>query len=164
MQTYPSIYDFEVTTLAGQLISLAAYRNQVILIVNVASLCLFTPQYASLEQLYQKYRQQGLVILGFPCNQFLAQEPHSNTTIKTFCATHYQISFPLFDKIKVNGRQAHPLYIFLKKHKPGILRLKFISWNFTKFLVARNGKVYRRFSPHIAPAKLEKDIELLLSL
>ncbi|NBX92956.1 MAG: glutathione peroxidase [Proteobacteria bacterium] len=157
-----SIYDFSVKTIDGNSSDLNSYRNKVLLIVNVASRCGFTPQYEELESLYRKLKTRGLEILAFPCNQFGKQEPGSNSDIQTFCETRYQISFPIFSKIEVNGPQAHPLYQFLKGEKKGLLGSEKIKWNFTKFLIDRNGKVVRRFSPFTTPKSLEPAVEALL--
>lgn len=157
-----SIYDIEVHTIDGTATSLAAFRNQVLLIVNVASKCGFTPQYAGLEQLYRQYHAKGFAVLGFPCNQFGLQEPGDATEIKSFCTLNYDISFPLFAKIEVNGRQAHPLFEHLKSAQPGVLGTKAIKWNFTKFLVDRQGGVIKRYAPTDTPESIAKEIESLL--
>jgi len=159
-----SIYDFDVTTIDGQPQKLEAYRGRVLLIVNVASRCAFTGQYAGLEELYQRYKDKGLVILGFPCNQFGEQEPGDEAAIKSFCSLKYNVSFPMFKKIDVNGSGAHPLYQFLKSAKRGTLFTKWIKWNFTKFLVGRNGKVIRRFGPTAKIPRIERSIASLLSV
>lgn len=158
------IYDIPIQTIEGQTVSLAEYQAKVILIVNVATLCGFTPQYAGLEALYRQYQAEGLVVLGFPCNQFAHQEPGSEEEIKAFCDTQYHISFPLFAKIEVNGDKTHPLYEYLKKEKPGLLGTEAIKWNFTKFLINRKGEVLERFSPQTTPEKLIKPIEEALAL
>lgn len=157
-----SIYDIEVHTIDGTATSLAAFRNQVLLIVNVASKCGFTPQYAGLEQLYRQYHAKGFAVLGFPCNQFGLQEPGDATEIKSFCTLNYDISFPLFAKIEVNGRQAHPLFEHLKSAQPGVLGTEAIKWNFTKFLVDRQGGVIKRYAPTDTPESIAKEIESLL--
>jgi glutathione peroxidase len=157
-----SLYDIEATTLEGAPASLRDYAGKVLLIVNVASKCGFTPQYAGLEALYKKYAGQGLAILGFPCNQFGGQEPGSESEIAAFCSATYGVSFPMFAKIDVNGENAHPLYRLLKHEAPGLLGSEAIKWNFTKFLVDRGGKVVRRYAPTDTPQSLEKDIEALL--
>lgn len=157
-----SIYDIEVHTIDGTATSLAAFRNQVLLIVNVASKCGFTPQYAGLEQLYRQYHAKGFAVLGFPCNQFGLQEPGDATEIKSFCTLNYDISFPLFAKIEVNGRQAHPLFEHLKSAQPGVLGTEAIKWNFTKFLVDRQGRVIKRYAPTDTPESIAKEIESLL--
>jgi len=157
-----SIYDFEVITIDGHPQKLDAYRGQVLLIVNVASRCAFTKQYAGLEELYQRCKIMGLTILGFPCNQFGQQEPGDEAAIKSFCSLKYNVSFPMFKKIDVNGKTAHPLYAFLKSAKRGTLFTKSIKWNFTKFLIGRDGKVLRRFGPMANSHKIEKAIGPLL--
>jgi glutathione peroxidase len=157
-----SIYDIEATTLDGQTSTLGAYRNQVLLIVNVASKCGFTPQYLGLEALYQRNRALGFAVLGFPCNQFGGQEPGDAAEIRSFCATNYHVSFPLYAKIEVNGANAHPLYRLLKAARPGVLGTQAIKWNFTKFLVDRNGAVTRRFAPNEAPESLAGAVAALL--
>lgn len=159
-----SLYDITVTTIDGSTGTLADYRGRVLLIVNVASQCGFTPQYAGLEALYRRYREQGLTILGFPCNQFSHQEPGDEAEIKNFCTLTYAITFPLFAKIEVNGSNTHPLYAHLKKARPGLLGSESIKWNFTKFLVDRNGEVLKRFAPTDTPEKIEADLRPLLLL
>jgi glutathione peroxidase len=156
------LYDIEVTTIAGEKQSLAAYRGKVLLIVNVASRCGFTPQYAGLEALWKRYGAQGLVVMGFPCNQFGAQEPGDEAEIAKFCSLTYDVSFPLFAKIDVNGSNTHPLFEQLKSAAPGLLGIEMIKWNFTKFLVDREGKVVSRYAPNTAPEELSTDIEPLL--
>jgi glutathione peroxidase len=153
-----TIYSINVTTIDGQTQALSVYRDKLLLIVNVASRCGFTPQYAGLEALWQKYRASGLVILGFPCNQFGAQEPDDENAIAQFCSLTYQVSFPLFAKICVNGNDTHPLYAYLKSAAPGLLGSEMIKWNFTKFLVDRQGQVLNRYAPATSPAELEADI------
>lgn len=157
------IYDISLTDIAGDNHTLNDYRGKVLLVVNTASKCGFTPQYQALESLYRKYQSQGLEILGFPCNQFGAQEQGSEAEIAQFCELNFGVSFPLFSKIDVNGDQAHPLFVHLKKAAPGVLGSQSIKWNFTKFLIGRDGKVRDRFAPTTDPAKLEKDIEALLA-
>ena len=144
-----SVYDYSAKTLDGQDVSLADYRGKVLLIVNTASKCGFTPQFEGLEALYRKYRERGLVVLGFPCNQFGAQEPGDAMEIASFCSLTYEVDFPMMRKIDVNGPSAHPLYAYLKKAKPGLLGTQSVKWNFTKFLVDRNGVVTRRFATNI---------------
>jgi glutathione peroxidase len=156
-----SIYDFKANTLQGQEKSLGEYRGQVMLIVNTASKCGFTPQYEGLEKLYEKLNGKGLTILGFPCNQFGAQEPGSASDIGSFCQVNYGVTFPMFAKIDVNGPEAHPLYKFLKEEKPGLLGSQRIKWNFTKFLVDRAGKVVERFAPTTKPEQIEGPIAAL---
>ena len=153
---------FSAPLLNGQVIRLDQFRGQVMLIVNTASKCGFTPQYEGLEQLYRAYKDRGLVVLGFPCNQFGAQEPGSPAEIESFCQRNYAVSFPLFQKIEVNGPHAHPLFQFLKRRKPGIFGSEKIKWNFTKFLVDRQGIATQRYAPRTAPKALVPDIERLL--
>jgi glutathione peroxidase len=157
-----TLYDIEAKTIDGEARSLRDYAGKTLLIVNVASKCGFTPQYAGLEALYEKYAGKGFVILGFPCNQFGAQEPGPESEIASFCSATYGVSFPMFAKIDVNGDNAHPLYKFLKREAPGILGSEAIKWNFTKFLVDKNGKVVKRYAPTDTPQSLEKDIESAL--
>ena len=158
----PSIYDFKVEDIKHTEQALAAYQGKVLLIVNVASQCGFTPQYTGLEALYERYKDRGLVILGFPCNQFGSQEPGNAEEILNFCTVNYGVNFPLFAKVDVNGDQAHPLYRYLTETKPGLLGTKGIKWNFTKFLVDREGKVVERYAPNAKPEELAGDIEKLL--
>lgn len=158
----PCMYDFEVQTADGEFTSLAEYRGQVMLIVNTASKCGFTPQYKGLEALYRKYASRGFVVLGFPCNQFGAQEPGDITEIKNFCSLTYDVTFPLFAKINVNGSDASPLFQYLKSAAKGMLGSEAIKWNFTKFLVDRHGTVVGRYAPTTTPESLEKDIEAAL--
>ena len=158
-----SVYDYSARRLDGTEESLSIYRGQVLLIVNTASQCGFTPQYAGLEGLYEKLHEQGLTVLGFPCNQFGAQEPGSEAEIGAFCQKNYGVSFPMFAKIDVNGPGAHPLWKYLKEAKPGVLGTENIKWNFTKFLVGRDGKVFKRYAPQVEPKDLGKDIEQLLA-
>lgn len=157
-----SIYDFTVETIDGAPAPLADYRDKVVLIVNTASQCGFTRQYAGLEELYRKHRDRGFVILGFPCNQFGAQEPGDEEEIKTFCSLTYDVDFPMMRKIDVNGPKAHPLYAYLKAAKKGVLGTEGIKWNFTKFLIDRKGQVVGRFAPTVEPKALEGAIERLL--
>ena len=157
-----SIYDFTAETIDGQPAPLADYRDKVVLIVNTASQCGFTRQYGGLEELYRKYRDRGLVVLGFPCNQFGAQEPGDEDEIKTFCSLTYDVDFPMMRKIDVNGPKAHPLYAYLKSAKKGVLGTEGIKWNFTKFLVDRSGQVKGRYPPTTEPKALEGAIEALL--
>lgn len=157
-----TIHDFTADRIDGHAQPLAEYRGRVLLIVNTASRCGFTPQYQGLQKLYETYRDAGLEILGFPCNQFAGQEPGESREILQFCQMNYGITFPLFAKIDVNGEHAHPLYEFLKSEAKGALGLRAIKWNFTKFLVDREGRVLRRYAPNTAPAKLEADIAVAL--
>ncbi len=157
-----TIYDYSAETLDGRTVPLSDYKGKVVLIVNTASKCGFTPQYEGLEALHRQYEAQGLVVLAFPCNQFGAQEPGSAEEIKSFCALTYDVTFPVFAKIDVNGPKAHPLYEYLKHEKAGILGSEGIKWNFTKFLVGRDGSVVERFAPTTKPADLVGAIEKLL--
>lgn len=157
-----SIYDFSAKQLDGDEISLESFRGTVLLIVNVASKCGFTPQYEGLEALYRKYSAKGFAVLGFPCNQFGSQEPGDAGEIAQFCSLTYGVSFPMFDKIDVNGTSAHPLYKFLKAEQTGVLGTEPIKWNFTKFLIDRQGQVMGRFAPTTKPSEIEPEIERLL--
>jgi len=157
-----SIYDYKVATIGGKETTLSEYKGQALLIVNVASKCGLTPQYEGLESLYRKYKSRGFTVLGFPCNQFGAQEPGTEAEIKTFCETRFNVTFPLFSKLDVNGPDTHPLYNFLKSEQKGLLGTEAIKWNFTKFLVDKNGTVIERFAPQAEPAQLEKEIEKVL--
>ncbi len=154
-------YDFKVKTVDGKDLSLAEFKGKVLLVVNVASRCGFTPQYTGLESLYQKYRDQGFSVLGFPCNQFGAQEPGNEAEIKNFCSTQYNVTFPLFSKVEVNGAQTHPLYTFLKSEAKGLLGSEMIKWNFTKFLIDGEGRVVQRFAPNVEPSAIEPEIKKL---
>lgn len=158
-----TIYDFEAQSIDGQTMSLAPLRGKVLLIVNTASACGFTPQFGGLEQLHQAYGPRGLVVIGFPCNQFGSQDPGSNEEIAGFCQRNFGVTFPMMEKIEVNGANAHPIYQWLCAQAPGLLGSKAIKWNFTKFLVDRDGQVIRRYAPQDAPEKLAQDIEALLS-
>lgn len=155
-------HDFKVKDVSGKEVSLSTYKNKVLLIVNVASQCGLTPQYKGLEELYEKYNSKGFEILGFPCNQFGGQEPGTENEIKTFCETSFGVKFQLFSKIDVNGENADPLYKYLCDAKPGLLRLKAIKWNFTKFLIDKNGNPVERYAPTTEPKDLEADILKLL--
>lgn len=157
-----SIYDFKAETLDGQPAPLSAYRDKVVLIVNTASKCGFTPQYEGLEALYRKYKDRGFVVLGFPCNQFGAQEPGNAEEIASFCSLTYEVDFPMMSKVDVNGPKTHPLYAYLKKQKKGVLGTANLKWNFTKFLIDRQGEVVDRFAPAVPPKSLESAIEALL--
>lgn len=157
-----TIYDFSAKSLSGQEVALGDFRGKVLLIVNTASRCGFTPQYEGLEHLYCKFAPRGFAVLGFPCNQFGAQEPGDDAQIGQFCSANYGVSFPMFAKIEVNGPNAHPLYRFLKKAKPGTLGTEKIKWNFTKFLTDREGQVVERFASATKPESLESRIEALL--
>lgn len=156
------IYDLSVESLTGKTVPMETYRDKVLLVVNTASKCGFTPQYEGLEKLHQTYKDKGLVILGFPCNQFGAQEPGGESEIQEFCQLNYGVSFPMHAKVDVNGENTHPLYRVLKKSARGVLGSESIKWNFTKFLVDRQGNVIDRFAPTTKPEDLAKDIEALL--
>ena len=158
-----NIYDFQATTIDGKSQPMETFRGKVLLIVNVASQCGFTPQYAGLEALYRKHRDAGLEVLGFPCNQFGSQEPAGEPEIAQFCETRFGVSFPMFGKIDVNGPATHPLYAWLKSAEPGILGTESIKWNFTKFLVARDGRVIKRYAPTSTPESIEADVLAALS-
>jgi glutathione peroxidase len=157
-----SIYQFKAHDIEKKEIDMSSFRGKVLLIVNVASKCGFTPQYKELEELYQLYKEQGLVVLGFPCDQFGHQEPGDEAEIKNFCQLSYDVSFPLFAKIEVNGTNAHPLFRYLKGEKKGILGTEMIKWNFTKFLVDREGYVVERFAPKDKPLELKDKIKKFL--
>ncbi|ABD68236.1 Glutathione peroxidase [Rhodoferax ferrireducens T118] len=157
------VYDFEALQINGQPVSLSQFKGRVMLIVNTASACGFTPQFAGLEELHETYGNKGLVVLGFPCNQFGAQDAGSNNEIAEFCQLNYGVSFPMMAKIDVNGAQAHPLYQWLTQEAPGLLGSKAIKWNFTKFLVGKDGQVLKRYAPTATPASLAKDIETALA-
>ena len=157
-----NIYQFEAELLEGDIKALADYKGKVMLIVNTASKCGFTPQFAGLEKLYEKYKPQGLEILGFPCNQFANQDPSSNEEIGSFCQRNYGVSFPMFAKVDVNGPTAHPLYQYLTSEAKGLLGSS-IKWNFTKFLINQKGEVVKRYAPITKPEKIAKDIQRLLS-
>ena len=157
------LYNFSVLDIDHKTRQLDEFKGKVLLIVNVASKCGLTPQYEGLEAMYRKYRDKGFEILGFPCNQFLSQEPGDEAEIKSFCSSRYDVSFPLFGKIDVNGNDTAPLYEYLKKQAPGALSSKAVKWNFTKFLVGADGEVIRRYAPTDKPESIEKDIEALLA-
>jgi glutathione peroxidase len=158
-----SVHDFEAKTLRGEPRAMADYRGKTLLIVNVASACGYTPQYTGLEALYRKYRERGFEVLGFPCNQFGGQEPGTADDIATFCSTTYDVTFPLFAKVDVNGPHAHPLFEHLKSEQPGALGTKAIKWNFTKFLVNARGEVVERYGSSTTPQQIDADIAALLS-
>ncbi len=158
-----SIYDFEALSIEGKPIPLSRYRGKALLIVNTASACGFTTQFAGLEALHESHGKRGLVVLGFPCNQFGGQDPGSNDEIGAFCQRNYGVSFPMMSKIDVNGTDAHPLYRWLAEEAPGLLGSKGIKWNFTKFLVGKDGQVLKRYAPQDAPEKLTQDIENALA-
>ena len=157
-----SVYDYSAKTLDGQDVSLADYRGKVLLIVNTASKCGFTPQYEGLEALYKAYKDRGFTVLAFPCNQFGAQEPGNAEEIANFCSLTYDVTFPVMSKIDVNGADAHPLYRFLKKEQKGLLGTEAIKWNFTKFLIGKDGEVVERFAPTVKPEDLKVAVEALL--
>ena len=157
-----SVYSFEAILNNGQTKPLSDYRGKVLLIVNTASKCGFTPQYKGLQELYEKYRDSGLEILGFPCDQFNHQEPGTDEDIKSFCEIHFGVTFPIFKKIEVNGEGTHPLYVYLKAHGPGFVT-EAIKWNFTKFLVDRNGQVVKRYASLTTPESISDDVEKCLS-
>lgn len=157
-----NIYDIAVKSIDGEEQTLAAYRGKALLVVNVASQCGFTPQYSGLEALYRNYRERGFAVLGFPCDQFGHQEPGDEAEIKQFCALNYDVDFPLFAKLEVNGANAHPLYQLLKKAQPGVLGTEAIKWNFTKFLVDQSGQVLKRYAPADKPESIAADIEAVL--
>ena len=159
----PNIYDFKADNLSGIPTDLAQYRGKVLLIVNTASKCGFTPQYKGLEAVYQQFKDKGVEVLGFPCNQFGGQEPGAADEIGAFCEKNYGVTFPLFAKIDVNGSDAHPLFQHLKNQAPGIIGTEGIKWNFTKFLIKKDGSVFKRYAPQTAPEELVGDIERLLA-
>lgn len=157
-----SIYDFSFRNITGRTISMDYFRDYVILIVNTASKCGFTPQFNGLEALFLKYKARKFTIIGFPCNQFQNQDPGSNDEIKSFCEVNYGITFPLSEKIEVNGPNAHPLFVFLKKKSRGIFGTEKIKWNFTKFLIGRDGNILKRFAPHTPPSRISSYIENII--
>ncbi|MEY4737899.1 MAG: hypothetical protein RL302_2218 [Pseudomonadota bacterium] len=159
----PSVYDFEALQISGKAIPLDQFKGKAMLIVNTASACGFTPQFAGLEELHAAYADKGLVVLGFPCNQFGAQDKGSNDEIAEFCQLNYGVSFPMMAKIDVNGAEAHPLYQYLSQEAPGLLGSKSIKWNFTKFLIGKDGSVLKRYAPTDTPKSLTKDIEAALA-
>lgn len=159
----PSLYDFEAQQIGGALVPLAQFRGKPLLIVNTASACGFTPQFAGLEELHKRYGPRGLVVLGFPCNQFGHQDPGSNEEIASFCQVNYGVTFPMMQKVDVNGADAHPLWRWLKEQKSGLLGIDAIKWNFSKFLVGRDGEVIARYAPAATPASLAADIEAALA-
>ena len=159
----PTVYDFQAKDISGKDIALSAFKGKVMLVVNTASKCGFTPQFGGLEALHSAYAAKGLVVLGFPCNQFGSQDPGSDSEIAEFCQMNYGVSFPMMGKIDVNGPAAHPLYKWLAAEAPGLLGSKAIKWNFTKFLVGKDGQVIRRYAPLDKPASMEKDILMALA-
>jgi glutathione peroxidase len=158
-----TIRDFEATAIDGRAVALRDYAGQVLLVVNTASACGYTPQFAGLERLHERYAARGFSVIGFPCNQFASQDPGSNEEIAQFCARNYGVSFPMMAKVDVNGGAAHPLYKWLTKEAPGVLGTSFIKWNFTKFLVGRDGRVIKRYGPRDEPAGIAADIEAALA-
>jgi glutathione peroxidase len=158
-----NIYEYRANSLNGAPVDFASYRGKVLLIVNTASNCGFTPQYQGLEAVYQQFKDKGVEVLGFPCNQFGRQEPGSSDEIGAFCEKNYGVTFPLFAKIDVNGDEAHPLFKHLKQQAPGLMGTEAIKWNFTKFLVKKDGTVYKRYAPQTEPKELMQDIEKLLA-
>lgn len=157
-----SVYEYEARTSAGNEVKLSDYQGKVVLIVNTASKCGFTPQFQGLQELYDKYHDRGLEILGFPSNQFKEQDPGSNEEILEFCQLNYGVKFPMFEKVDVKGENAHPLFRYLSDEAPGLMGSKSVKWNFTKFLIDKDGKPVKRFAPQTSPDQLEKDIEKLL--
>ncbi|MDI6674371.1 glutathione peroxidase [Bacillus wiedmannii] len=157
-----TVYDFSAKTITGEEKSLQDYEGKALLIVNVASKCGFTPQYKGLQEVYDKYKDQGLEILGFPCNQFGGQEPGTEADITSFCELNYGVNFPMFAKVDVKGDKAHPLYTYMTEQAPGLLGMKAVKWNFTKFLIGKDGKVVGRFAPQTKPVDLEVEIEKVL--
>ncbi|OMD02431.1 glutathione peroxidase [Paenibacillus sp. FSL R5-0636] len=157
-----SIYDFEVNTLKGEEESLSKYQGKVLLVVNTASKCGFTPQYKGLQEVYEKFKDRGFEVLGFPSNQFAGQEPGESNEIAEYCEINYGVTFPMFEKIDVKGDEAHPLFKYLSKEAPGVLGSKSVKWNFTKFLVDQDGRVLKRFAPKTTPQQIESDISKLL--
>jgi glutathione peroxidase len=156
-------YDFEAASISGELVGLSRYHGKVLLIVNTASECGFTPQYKGLEEVYQQFRDRGFEVLGFPCNQFGRQEPGTEAEIGAFCEKNYGVTFPLFSKVDVNGDNAHPLFKHLKEAAPGVLGTEGIKWNFTKFLINKDGSVYKRYAPQTKPEEIVGDIDKLLA-
>ena len=157
-----SIYEFEVNKINGETISLEEYRGKVMIIVNTASKCGFSPQYDDLQSLYVQYKEDGIVVLGFPCNQFLNQEPGDDLEIDSYCKLNHGVTFPMFAKVNVKGKEAHPLFSYLTENAPGVMGSKSIKWNFTKFLIDRNGNIVSRFAPKTKPLEMEEDIKKLI--
>ncbi len=157
-----SIYQFQVNKINGEKMSLEAYKGKVMLIVNTASKCGFSPQYGDLQRLYDQYKEAGFIILGFPCNQFLAQEPGDHLEIDSYCKLNHGVTFPMFEKVHVIGKDAHPLFKYITKHAPGMMGSKSIKWNFTKFLIDQKGNVVGRYAPKTKPFDIEEDIKKLL--
>lgn len=157
-----TVYQFEAKKINGETISLSEYKGEVLLIVNTASNCGFTPQYKELQELYEQYKEKGFTVLGFPCNQFMNQEPGTESDIQSFCEMNFGVTFPLFSKVDVNGKNAHPLFQYLTEEAPGVLGMKAVKWNFTKFLVNRSGEVVERYAPNTNPKEISQDIEKLI--
>ncbi|MBO0998723.1 glutathione peroxidase [Bacillus sp. SD075] len=157
-----SIYEFEVNKINGETISLEEYRGRVMIIVNTASKCGFSPQYDDLQSLYVQYKEDGVVVLGFPCNQFLNQEPGDDLEIDSYCKLNHGVTFPMFAKVNVNGKEAHPLFSYLTENAPGVMGSKSIKWNFTKFLIDRDGNIVSRYAPKTKPLDMEEDLKKLL--
>ncbi|WP_391557397.1 glutathione peroxidase [Robertmurraya sp.] len=157
-----TVYQFEAKKINGQTISLSEYKGDVLLIVNTASNCGFTSQYKELQELYEQYKEKGFTVLGFPCNQFMNQEPGTESDIQSFCEMNFGVTFPLFSKVDVNGKNAHPLFQYLTEEAPGVLGMKAVKWNFTKFLVNRSGEVVERYAPNTNPIEISEDIEKLI--
>ncbi|AZV59288.1 glutathione peroxidase [Peribacillus frigoritolerans] len=157
-----SIYEFEVNKINGETISLEEYKGKVMIIVNTASKCGFSPQYDDLQSLYVQYKEDGVVVLGFPCNQFLNQEPGDDLEIDSYCKLNHGVTFPMFAKVNVKGKEAHPLFSYLTENAPGVMGSKSIKWNFTKFLIDRNGNIVSRFAPKTKPLEMEEDIKKLI--
>ncbi|MCY8936662.1 glutathione peroxidase [Peribacillus frigoritolerans] len=157
-----SIYEFEVNKINGDTISLEEYKGKVMIIVNTASKCGFSPQYDDLQSLYVQYKEDGVVVLGFPCNQFLNQEPGDDLEIDSYCKLNHGVTFPMFAKVNVKGKEAHPLFSYLTENAPGVMGSKSIKWNFTKFLIDRNGNIVSRFAPKTKPLEMEEDIKKLI--
>ncbi|USK62938.1 glutathione peroxidase [Peribacillus frigoritolerans] len=157
-----SIYEFEVNKINGETISLEEYKGKVMIIVNTASKCGFSPQYDDLQSLYVQYKEDGVVVLGFPCNQFLNQEPGDDLEIDSYCKLNHGVTFPMFAKVNVKGKEAHPLFSYLAENAPGVMGSKSIKWNFTKFLIDRNGNIVSRFAPKTKPLEKEEDIKKLI--
>ncbi|TDL92715.1 glutathione peroxidase [Vibrio vulnificus] len=157
-----SIYEFEVNKINGETISLEEYKGKVMIIVNTASKCGFSPQYDDLQSLYVQYKEDGVVVLGFPCNQFLNQEPGDDLEIDSYCKLNHGVTFPMFAKVNVKGKEAHPLFSYLTENAPGVMGSKSIKWNFTKFLIDRNGHIVSRFAPKTKPLEMEEDIKKLI--
>jgi glutathione peroxidase len=159
-----SIYNIVLKDITGNEVKMSEFSDKVLLVVNTASKCGFTPQYTGLEKLYENYKDKGLLVLGFPCNQFGAQEPGSSEEIQDFCTLNFDIKFPMFEKVEVNGKNTHPLYQYLKEAAPGLLGSKKIKWNFTKFLIGKSSSSIKRYAPNTEPENIEKDIKIALDI